>query len=340
MKNHLRLIVYTVLIGGLTTGNSWARGGGGARGGGRAAGGGGTRSAAAHTPSMSRAAPKPSSRPQPTPPSTSRPSPSQRPSTSRPSTGQRPADSRPSGTRPENRPNVGQPGGQRRDADNRPQPGATRPAAGRPDIPGASDRMAINRPGTGSQRPTNQRPSKEDLGNFLDLPGTDQPAPRPATRDNRITGNRVTGDRTEIDNRVNQLNRDRTNVGDVNINVGNKVAVNRENNINSIRNKWTNVENRPFDRNWWSGRDAIRNNPAWRWQSHWDRYPNNWCWRPVPGRPLVAGSPGRGRSRIPTTMAAPLFIETTMFTSTTSNMRRRTSTTNKRRRSRPASLPT
>ncbi len=62
--------------------------------------------------------------------------------------------------------------------------------------------------------------------------------------------------------------------------MGNRVEFDRENNINSIRNRWTDVDQRPFDRDWWSGRDYIRDDAHWHWHSSWDRYPNNWCWKP------------------------------------------------------------
>ncbi|EAQ77393.1 hypothetical protein [Blastopirellula marina] len=46
-----------------------------------------------------------------------------------------------------------------------------------------------------------------------------------------------------------------------------------------MRNKWTKVENRPFNNNYWNN-NRFHNNPAWRWQAGWNRYPGNWCWRP------------------------------------------------------------
>ncbi len=66
----------------------------------------------------------------------------------------------------------------------------------------------------------------------------------------------------------------------MNINAGNRVNINRENNVNSIRSKWNNVGQRPFDRNWWNGHGNYHNNPNWRWQNRWSGYGRNWCWRP------------------------------------------------------------
>ena len=193
----------------------------------------------------------------------------------------------------------------------RPQAAGERPKVGgdRPTTPGG------NRPAAGTGAVADRRggdgASKGQLNDFLDLPGKSGGGERPSigerpkvgdVADNRDRpkvgdrkdlgdGNKI-GDRTKIgDNakigdstKIGDRTRigDNTKVGDVNVNVGNKVEVNRnrENNVNSIRNKWTNVDQRPFDNNWWGSRGAIRDNPSWRWQAGWNRYPTNWCWSP------------------------------------------------------------
>ena len=87
-------------------------------------------------------------------------------------------------------------------------------------------------------------------------------------KDNIGDGNRDLGDR--VGNRN----------GDININAGNSINVNRQNNINSMRNRWNNVgiNNRPFNQNWW-GRHPI-NRPGWGWHAGWGRYSASWYWRP------------------------------------------------------------
>lgn len=48
-----------------------------------------------------------------------------------------------------------------------------------------------------------------------------------------------------------------------------------------MRNKYNNVNRRPFDRNYWGGQyNRINNNPHWRWHASWGGYSANWCWRP------------------------------------------------------------
>lgn len=250
--------------------DAWSRGGrgGAGRSGGGARGGGGASRAqpggASRTPSMSR--------------STSHSSTGNRASANRPSTGRQPT--RPNtGNRAggaENRPN---PSGSRPNAGggSRPSPGAgrpntgsNRPAAGnnRPNTGGNRPNVGENRPNTGSNRPnigggsqvtgrpgSSGRPSRSDMDSFLDLPGASNQ--RPNSRPDLASR----GDRS-----------------DVNINTGNNVIVNRQNNIQSIRNRWTNVDNRPFDNNWWANQHFSGNYR--HWHGSWNNYPNNWCWRP------------------------------------------------------------
>jgi len=275
------------------------RGGGAARSAVSRGGGG-----AARTPSMSRAG---------SPSSVSRPS-LNRPTPSRPAPGRVP-DARPGMTRPGgggtggrpaigSRPELGNklPGG----GSSRPDWGANRPGGGnRPDfggkLPGAVQRpdggdrrpnLPDRRPGPGGRLPElgggnlldrrpgggPSRPSRDDLQDFLNLPGTRPDRPRP--------GLRPDGDRINIGDRGNQIG-DRTNIGNrigrgdtnVNINAGNRLTVNRQNNINSIRNRWSRVNQRPFGRAWW-GRHP-RAGVAWRWHRGWTRFPVGWCWRPA-----------------------------------------------------------
>jgi hypothetical protein len=121
------------------------------------------------------------------------------------------------------------------------------------------------------------------LQDFLGMPaGPSQlPANRPAVADRPSTGDRVNvGDRVNAGDRTNIG--DRTKIGDrteINIGGGNNLVVNRENNVNSIRNKWSNVNvnSRPFNRDYWAGH---LNDPHWRWHAGWNRYPAGWCWRP------------------------------------------------------------
>jgi hypothetical protein len=131
-------------------------------------------------------------------------------------------------------------------------------------LPGTGNRPTTlpgtigDRPNLGSiaNRPGNGRPSAGDLNDFLGLPGN--------------------VDRTKIGNRTNIG--DRTNIGNnVNINTGNQIAINRPNNVNSIRNKWTNIDNRPFDNNWWGRYPTTL--PGWGWHAGWNRYPGYWGWR-------------------------------------------------------------
>jgi hypothetical protein len=127
-----------------------------------------------------------------------------------------------------------------------------------------------------------KRPSASDLGNFLDLPvgrGGDIGGA------GRGPGGVNTGDRTnnigKDGNRVNPGDRgsnNRINTGDVNIRAGNKTELNRDNNINSLQNKYQNVENRPFDNNYWG---RYSNNSAWRWNAGWGAYGAAWAWTPT-----------------------------------------------------------
>jgi hypothetical protein len=57
------------------------------------------------------------------------------------------------------------------------------------------------------------------------------------------------------------------------------VEVNRQNNINSIRGRWNDVDinDRPFRDDFWNQYPSHL--PAWRWQGNWNRYPNGWAWR-------------------------------------------------------------
>ncbi len=277
---------------GARGGGGGARGGGGggrAGGGARPGGGGG----AARTPSMSRPAP---SRPAPSRPG-GQPS-ANRPSPSRPGAGPGAGANRPAGGA--NRPSAG---------NNRPNSGVNRPGTGG-DRPGTGlDRpnAGVNRPGVGEgaglpNRPgSSGRPSQGDVKDFLNLPGASQrPAGRPetGTRDRTDLANRDRADRDRADrdradrdladrDLADRANRDRVavgdrnRVGDVNINAGNTVVANRQNNVTSVRNKWNNVENRPFDNNWWGPNNGhISDRAAWGWQQGWAKYPSYWCWRP------------------------------------------------------------
>lgn len=288
------------------------------RGGGISPGGGGGNRAAAHAPSMSRAnmarpnvsrPSMPSSRPslpssrpnlpssrpnmpsptRPNIPNVSRPNiPNvSRPDVNRPAT--RPGfpetrpnlpDSRPNlpGTRP-NLPDLRPGGGD--SGFNRP---AVRPGAGGgdtrpnfPDRPGAAGTRP-NFPGPNSRPGTGLRPSPGDISDFLDLPG------RPGTKrsGNRLPDmnrpnwnspniNRPTLNQTDIRNRI---------TGGNNVNIGNIDIDFRNNNITQIRNRWTNVNTRPFDRNFWIDPGFNRIPSNWRWQGSWGRYPRYWCWTP------------------------------------------------------------
>lgn len=187
-------------------------------------------------------------------------------------------------------------------AGNRPDFPSSRPSAGdsRPNFPNAGNQVAGNRPNAGDNRPNagtdlpnlpNNRPdfggntsrpnlpsSGDGVRDFLGMPGGNtKPAARPSFPDQGIAGNRTNvGDRTNIGDRTKVGD---VKVGDVNINAGNKVAISRENNVNAVRNKYTNVENRPFDNNYWSGA-RYAGNPNWHYQSHWNQHPGHWGWQP------------------------------------------------------------
>lgn len=312
-----------VLAASLSVTDAWARGGRGGGGGGgisRPGGGGGgisrpsgggsisRPSAPSRTPSMSRPATPSVSRPNVSRPSTggsaNRPNIS-RPNISAPNISKPDLSNRPSINRPTtggvNKPNISKP-----DLANRPNLPTTgdRPNFSKPDF---SNRPNLNNPGGGDRpnltnRPNiSNRPSNSDLKNFLDLPGGgNRPnlpnqgnvADKVGNIDRDNIGNKVGNlDRNNIGDKVNNIG-DRTNIGiggdkNININAGNKVNIaNRQNNINSVRNKWSNYDNRhwggdrPFGNNWWNN-GPYHNNPAWRWQAGWGRYPGNWCWRPA-----------------------------------------------------------
>ncbi|WP_158264971.1 hypothetical protein [Blastopirellula marina] len=306
------LYLAVVLAASLSVTDAWARGGRGGGGGGgisrpsgggggisRPSGGGGISrpsggasisrpSAPARTPSMSRPATPSVSRPNVSRPSTgggSGLSNVNRPNISKPDLSNRPSINRPTTGGGTNKPNISRP-----DLANRPSTG-DRPTFNKPDFsnrpnlnPGGGDRPNIaNRPNISN------RPSGDDLKNFLDLPGGGNARPNLPNQGN--IGDRVSNiDRDKVGDRVNNIG-DRTNIGggDKNINIGggNNVNIgNRENNINSVRNKWSNYDNRhwggdrPFGNNWWNN-GPYHNNPAWRWQAGWGRYPGNWCWRPA-----------------------------------------------------------
>ncbi|MFA8019662.1 hypothetical protein [Bremerella cremea] len=360
MKINLTTLVVAIMAGTLLTGDAFARGGrGGGGGGGHSLGGGGGISrpgGGGHTPSMSRpSVSRPSmptsrpslggggsSRPSIQAPSINRPT-SSRPTISRPSTGSRPnislpstgGSSRPSFNRPDtgSRPSITIPGSG--NSGNR--PGITVPGSGggsgsRPGItrPGTGDRPSFTRPGGGDS--SFSRPSRDDLQDFLNLPGRpsggDRPSitipgggntggTRPGTGDRPgIIDRPGTGDRPGIGDRPGSGDRpgtgdrfpnrpgnggdgdrpgngdrfpnrpggDRPNIGNGNnnnINIGNKVTIDRDKNINNIRNKWNNVNiDRPGNRHWWDG-GRYPNNPNWRWHTGWNRYPPHWCWRPA-----------------------------------------------------------
>lgn len=275
-------------------------------------------------PSISRPnSGRPSNRPNVSRPSVGRPSginSNQRPTT-RPGT--RPNTNRPNiggGNRPNtgggNRPNVGGSNRPNIGGGNRPNTGGNRPNIGggnrpntggnnRPNIGGGNrpnvgggNRPNIgggNRPNTGGgNRPG--RPSANDLGDFLNLPGTTRPSQRPGVGNrpgNNRPGNNQLGNNRPGNNRPGNNrpgnnrpgnNRpnigDRTNVGDININAGNKLTINKQNNINSIRNHWNNVgvNQRPFNRNYWGNRPTTL--PGWKWHGSWYGRPPSWYWRP------------------------------------------------------------
>lgn len=233
-------------------------------------------------------------------PQVSRPSVS-RPDIGRPNIGQ-PSASRPNVTRPGsggfgsipgsvNRPNLGNGSRPNLDSGNRPSLGG-------------SDRPSIG----GANGPTfgDKRPSIGQLDDFLGIPGgrnrpTTLPAKRPGDigsklprgLPNKLPGN-IVGNRPSRPN-IGGI-KDNVNIGDsgirnrvgnngsrdVNINAGNQVNIgNRfgDNNVSSIRNKWSGNVNRPFGSgNYWD-RGYSRNPNAWRWQHCWNRYPRYWGWR-------------------------------------------------------------
>jgi hypothetical protein len=177
--------------------------------------------------------------------------------------------------------------------------GDSRPGQGdaRPNQPGGASRG----PGSNGFGPSaadmNKRPSSSDLGNFLDLPGASGGRGGEVGGAGRGPGGINSGDRTNAigndGNRINngnginngdrinagdRGNNNRVNTGDVNINAGNKTELNRNNNINSLQNKYQNVNNRPFDNNYWG---RYGNNAAWRWNAGWGAYGAGWAWTPA-----------------------------------------------------------
>lgn len=306
---------YTVLAGlmvvavGWMTADALARGGGGGGGGhpGGARPGGGAHpaasgahrpggGAAAHTPSMSRPAGKPVanrpaapshvSRPHAGSDNTSRPDLSKKPDlpTKKPELPvHRPEIGAKKPELPTNRPDLA--GKKPEIPTNRPDLAGKKPEipANRPDLTGKKPDLGDNRPHLGDKpgpngRPDfsgNQRPSTGDLQDFLDMPG------QVGAGDRTSIGNK-TGLGNKVGNQANLGDRNKTKVGDVNIstgniNTGNQVAINRQNNVNSIRNKYTNVDHRSFNHNTWGPHAG---NPSWRWHAGWGVYPPQWGWRP------------------------------------------------------------
>jgi len=155
----------------------------------------------------------------------------------------------------------------------------------RPNQPNGADRG----PGFNGFGPSaadmSKRPTSSELGNFLDLPGASAGRVGDAGNSGRGLGGINSGDRTnnigkdsDRFNNGNRVNNNRINNGDVNINTGNKTALNRQNNLNSIQNKYQNDINRPFDNNYW---DRYGNNAAWRWNTGWGAYGAAWAWTPA-----------------------------------------------------------
>lgn len=267
--------------GGARGGGGGGRGGGGARtGAGGGMGGGGARPSmgAAHSPSMSRPTGSPTmNRP------TAKSSMPQRPGTPAIGGGGSPAGSRVPGNADAggSRPSLpGQRPGMESKLPSRPEAGGGLPGrpttggptlgggpAGRPNLGGGSAGRP-NADGERANRSDFNRPSAGALNDFLDLPGNTGPGRRPgiATNERPQVGNQI-GDKTNIG--------DKTRFGDVNINAGNSIDTNRQNDFNSIRNKYTNIDQRPFDRDWWGD---VPNDGNWRWHSNWNNYPAAWGW--------------------------------------------------------------
>ena len=133
---------------------------------------------------------------------------------------------------------------------------------GKPDLGG----KLPNWPGGDGRPKPGDRPSAGDLKDFLDLPG--------GPGDGHFPG--LGGNKPDLGDKI-QIG-DRTKVGDINISTGDKITVNHQNNINSIRNKYNHIDRRPFDRDWWG--PAHVGGAHWHWHAGWNRYPANWCWRP------------------------------------------------------------
>lgn len=276
MKYFLHSILLSSLLLQAVAGDAYARGGRGGGGGGapKLGGGGGAPKlggggapklggGAVHAPSMSR--------------------PAGRPVASKSALGKIPT--------PSNRPAISKPnlgsGGGALGGINRPSGGGERPNLGNK-LPGAGDRPSTlpgnigERPNLGNKLPSaGNRPStlpgavgeRPNFGNIANRPGKDRPS---AGDLNDFLGLPGETNRPNLGDRVNIG--DRTNIGNnVNINTGNQIAINRPNNINNIRNRWTNVDNRPFDNNWWGRYPATL--PGWGWQAGWNRYPGYWGWR-------------------------------------------------------------
>jgi hypothetical protein len=53
----------------------------------------------------------------------------------------------------------------------------------------------------------------------------------------------------------------------------------RRQNVGSIRNRYSDVNRRPFGNDYWDRRGPYHTGSAWRFQSQWRSYPSNWYWR-------------------------------------------------------------
>lgn len=60
----------------------------------------------------------------------------------------------------------------------------------------------------------------------------------------------------------------------------------RRNVVNNVRNDWSGRHGNAFTNDWWSGRSNW-NNPCWRHQHSWGRYPGRYWWRPVTAAALT-----------------------------------------------------
>ena len=181
---------------------------------------------------------------------------------------------------PSNRPNIGN----SHLGNSRPGLPTTLPGAGgaRPNLPTTRPGTDANRPDFASRpgqlpsAPSYNRPSQGQLQGFLDLPGG--PSQRPSTLP-AVGARPGIADRPNVGNLPNVGERPKIGGGNnLGNNVGNDITINRQNNINSMRNHWNGVTNRPFDQNWWGHHPA--NGAHWHWHAHWGGYGHYWCWRP------------------------------------------------------------